>query len=283
MPFVPRRGRSRYAGDVTETTATAPTLKDSGRPRWLDFGLLIAVVPIVLAAARIVLYSGGDPVLMRVLIETLNVTTLLLGTILPMLPLLFWLALQPLIADASLTRQLLTKRAPSRNWWLLLLIAFPALYVLVGPWPDSLRGLAYLAGALALGACTVWVFGVLRERRRGARWRHALRVRLTWGRGPVTGDAAHVLIVPVVLLLVIFAVPRGFWLPLESVTVDSQEVRGYVLQVEDGWATVLTEDRGVERYPAASMTARDICDQGEYESLITVIAGGTAPPASGCP
>ncbi|TQJ30132.1 hypothetical protein [Microbacterium sp. SLBN-146] len=259
-----------------------PAQAKVARSRWLDVGVLVAVLPVAMAALRIVLYSGGDPVLMRVLIETLDVPTLLLGTLLPLLPLLFWLALQPLITDAPLTRQLLRRTAPNRNWWLVLIIALPLLYVLVGPWPDTIETILWFGGALALGALTVWGVGVFRWRRAGHPWRTALRVRVTIASQPL-GSVTHLLLVSVVLIVVIFAMPRGFWLPLESITADGADLTGYVLQSEDGWTTVMTEGRAIERFPAASVTSRTVCDQGEYESLITVLVGGTAPLSSPCP
>jgi hypothetical protein len=273
-----------YADSVSESASGVPAVDPqqarTPRNRWLDTALLIALLPVTVAAVRIVLYSGGDPTLMRVLIETLDVTTLLLGTLLPIFPVALWLAFQPLLTDLPLARKLLTQKHPYRNWWLILIVALPVLYVLVGPWPTALTTLGWVVGAAAVGALSGWIIGVIRTHASGRTWRDSLRVRLTWG-DPV-GSVSRLLIVPIVMIAVIFAVPRGFWLPLESVTAEDNQVTGYVLQTEDGWTTVMTEDRAVHRYPADAVTARTICDQGEYTSLITLIAGGSPPPASHC-
>lgn len=266
-----------------QTAEDAPKPEKAARSRWLDVGVLVAVLPVAMAALRIVLFSGGDPVLMRVLVETLDVPTLLLGTLLPLLPILFWLALQPLIMDAPLTRQLIQRNAPNRNWWLVLVIALPVLYLLLGPWPNTLETILWLCGAFALGALTVWALGVWLWRRAGHPWGKSLRsARVTLASNPV-GSVAHVLLVPALLVVFIFAMPKAFWLPLESITADGSGLTGYVLQSEDGWTTVMTEDRAIERYPAAAVTSRTVCDQGEYESLITIISGGTAAHSSPCP
>lgn len=235
-----------------------------------------------LAALRIVLYSGGDPVLMKVLVETLDVTTLLLGTLLPLLPVLFWLALQPLIADASLARQLLEKGVPRRRWWLGLVLLLAAFYLLVGPWPSTIQGFGYLALAMLAGALTVSLVAVIRARRAGVSWRDAVRIRLTWGRSPVVGDVSHLLLVPVLMVVLVFAMPQGFWLPRESITADGEAVTGYTLQSKDGWTTIMTEERAVVRYPSASVTVREVCDQGEYKSLMTVLLNLDAPPKVAC-
>lgn len=274
-----------YADTVTDsaadTSTAGPTKATTPRARWLDAALLIALLPVTAAAVRIVLYSGGDPTLMRVLIETLDVTTLLLGTLLPMFPLALWLVFQPLITDLPLTRKLVTQKHPTRSWWLALIIALPLLYVLIGPWPNALRTIGWVAVGLLLGALTLWTVGVLRTRASGGTWRDSLRVRLTVGTTPL-GGRGHLLIAPLVLVAVILVTPRGFWLPLESITTENSQVAGYVLQTENDWTTVMTEERAIFRYPADSITARFVCDQGEYTSLITVIAGGTPPPTSAC-
>jgi hypothetical protein len=57
---------------VTEVSKEASGGTQKSRGLWADFGVLAAVLPIGLAALRIVVYSGGDPTLMRVLIQTLN-------------------------------------------------------------------------------------------------------------------------------------------------------------------------------------------------------------------
>lgn len=275
----------RYADTVIESAAdnptTDPTEVASPRTRWLDAALLIALLPVTVAAVRIVLYSGGDPTLMRVLIETLDVTTLLLGTLLPMFPLALWVVVQPLIMDLPLARKLLTQKHPYRIWWLVLIIALPVLYVLVGPWPDALRTIGWVAIGLLIGTLALWIVGVVQTRASGRTWRASFRVRVGIGTTPLNG-MKPLLIAPIVLAVAILVIPRGFWLPLESVTTDSGQITGYVLQTENDWATVMTEDRAILRYPADSVEARVVCDQGQYTSLITLIAGGNPPASSTC-
>ena len=43
--------------EVTETNQTHKGL------RWLDVGIILAVAPIVVASLRVVIFTGGDPVL----------------------------------------------------------------------------------------------------------------------------------------------------------------------------------------------------------------------------
>jgi hypothetical protein len=267
---------------VTEVSKEASGGTQKSRGLWADFGVLAAVLPIGLAALRIVVYSGGDPTLMRVLIQTLNITTLLLGTVLPVLPMLFLLALQPLIADMSLARTLVSRGASRRRWWLLLILVLPVLYLLVGPWPTTLRTFGYGAGALALGVIVVWIIGVHRARRSHAPWRQALKVRVTFAKLPPVGRSSHVFLAPVFVVAVVLFMPQGSWLPLESIQVDQKQVDGYVLQIEDWWATLLTKDRVVERYPADLVTDRQVCDQGNYRSLATMISGVSGTVRTAC-
>lgn len=276
---------SHYADHVSEAS-TAPTSdspeKASIRPRWLDFGILIATVPMALAALRIVLYSGGDPALMRVLVETLDVTTLLLGTILPILPALFWLAIQPLVVDMSLARQLLEKGAPRRKWWIGLALTLILFYLLVGPWPETIQTFGHVLIGLAAAVVLVSAIALIRGRKSGLSWREAAKFRLHWRRDATLGKASHLLIAPVVVIGVILAMPEGFWLPRESITTAEQTTTGYVLETKEGWATVMTEERTILRIPAPSITARLVCDQGEYTSLITVLLRLESPPKEVC-
>ncbi len=250
------------------------------RPRWLDVSVAIAVLPIAVAALRILLYSGGDPVLMKVLVDTLDIPTLILGTLLPLLPALLWLPLQPLILDASLARQLLGGK--SRTLWIILVLVLVLIYLLIGPWPSTIEMLRNCVIGAATGAAIAYCWYVFKERRAGHRWLTALRVRLGWGVAPPVGRPIHVLIIPLVVLAAVFAMPLGMWLPLERVTTGSTPVLAYVLQNENDWATLMEEDKTVLRVPATSITERAICDQGEYESLITTWTGGAKTTPSVC-
>lgn len=87
---------------------------------------------------------------------------------------------------------------------------------------------------------------------------------------------------PLVVLAVIFAVPGGMWLPLERVTIGFSEVVAYVLENENGWATLMEEDKTIMRAPATAITERVVCDQGEYQSLLTIWAGGSEPTPQSC-
>ena len=111
--------------EVTETNQTHKGL------RWLDVGIILAVAPIVVASLRVVIFTGGDPVLTQVLIENLDVRTLLLGSFFSILPAMAMVASSFLMVEKSLAGRLLGGDKKGRRRWgtliggiILLLVVF---------------------------------------------------------------------------------------------------------------------------------------------------------------
>lgn len=243
------------------------------RSKWLDFGILLASVPILLASLRILIFSGGDPVLMKVLVETLDIQTLLLGTVLPVLPMVLVPILQPLIYDGGMARKLMGTESKQRLWWFLAVAILVSLFVLLGPYPSALRTVRNLTIAILAGVLSTYVLFSIRALIKKESLKGVLRSRFYWGSESSIFRPIHLLMGPVVFLTVVFAQPSTMWLPLEQMVVKGQSHNGYVLEESGNWVTMLGKDKSVMRAPSASISKRVVCDQGKHTSLLIIWFG----------
>lgn len=259
------------------TDGDRATIRASSR-LWLDVSLWIAAVPFAAAGVRVLLYSGGDPTLLRVLIETLDVVTIVLGTLLPVLPLLVGAAIYPLLIDLSLTRRLVTSGSPTRRWGMLtLIVAALAFWVALSPWPSAATTIAYLAVGVALGVILTYLWTFARWLTAGYTVRRsileAFKVRVTIGGQEPVGKSWHVIAIAGIFLILTFATSPTMWLPQENIVTSTEKISGYVLQATEEWTTILSVDKQVTIVKPIDVSSREVCGQGEYSSLITVLWG----------
>lgn len=133
-----------------------------------------------------------------------------------------------------------------------------------------------------LGVFVAYVAEIFIWKRAGKSWRDSLRFRVTLRGGPSVGNLRHMVLIPIVVLVVLMATPKGFWLPLEKIKVDNSHATGYILQSKDGWSTFMSEDRALYRFPTDAVTERQICGQGEYLSLVTLLLAQEVPKRLNC-
>ncbi|WP_029151241.1 hypothetical protein [Microbacterium indicum] len=234
---------------------------------WTHAAILIAILPVVVAAIRVMLYSGGDPVVMKTLVETLNILTLLLGTFLPLLPLLVYFAFQMLMARTPAFNAAI-RTAKGR----LALFAGAAFWLLLGPFPATV----WLVGAVVFGLVTGWLLlRYVKPWRRLHEW-----MAPGPGKTPPTSPAY---ITTIVLLVTLLVVPQGMWLPLERVTRSgSADQFVYVLKDAEGWTTTITNNRSIDVFKSSEVTARVVCDQGQYASILTMMTGADPDTRDKC-
>lgn len=253
----------------------------SWHPRWADIGVIVAVTPILLAAARVLLFSGGDPTLFRVLVQTLNVPTVLLGTSIAVLPVVALLPLFMVATEPSALRYF--ARAPwfSFTFFAYFVLAFVA--IVFGPWP-SMGWSALLVVIVFLGFWSIRrLRHAVRAYRRGLTARSAARASLpVIVRAPTEAwkDSAWAPLVIVALTLVSL---QSMWLPLERVVlVDGEAMTGFVMEERPEWTTFLTDQRAVHRIPTDQMEERTVCSQGEFSSLFMSWANSAPEDAPTC-
>lgn len=237
------------------------------RVRSLDVALWIAAVPVMIAGVRLLMFSKGDPVLLRVLFENFQILPLLTASALLVLP---WATLSTAILmllnrSARVVLAGWIRDLPAATTLGILAIVvvvmtspFPMAYWIAGAW------FAVLAVSIISRIPNQWAGRVTRI------------VNVADSNTP--GSMFYsVLVVP--LILTILPAWSSFWLPLEDVVTSSETHSAYVLGDADGWTTLLMADRAVLRIPSSEITERIVCDQGE---AVTVQLLGEDPDAPKC-
>jgi hypothetical protein len=95
----------------------------------LNTALLIALIPVTAAAVRIWVYSGGDNTLFLVLLRTINIPAVLIGTMILMIPSL--LTIFAVVALMNLEAGRWTKRKLSEHRFVSNVL-FPASLIVIG-------------------------------------------------------------------------------------------------------------------------------------------------------
>lgn len=240
----------------------APTTADAhaSRPRGRNLALILATAPVLIAAVRVVMFSGGDQALLATLAQTLDLRAILIPSVLPVGAFVVVLAVWTAIGDPKLGRGLVAgvNRAAPYLWFVVpLVLGFFALV----PWTVAV---GVLVLALLLGAIR-W-FGTRRSHKKGKEWRGFVEDGLaTLG----------------LLTMVYLALGTPMWLPLERVDFrDGTTSIGYVLSEEGAWVTFLTDEgHRVERIQAVDVVERQVCNDSSSRSLVLVARGDTPQPA----
>lgn len=237
---------------VDRAEPTAPTVVDSRStaPLWLDVGLIVAIAPLAFIAARILVFAGGDFTLMRTITSNFDVVGAVLGTALPVVPFAFFTV--ALVWVTSIPRKAEIRTERRRRWTLLgLILLLLAAFILVAQWPYS----AMSALAVVIGMPVGYLMA--RRRARVERSRRSRRPYLFTPRGLWTTTIAYA--VGCLILL-----PAGLWLPKERIVVaGGGELDGYVVNIDENWATIISEAdgvKGVTYLETDTIWSREACD-----------------------
>ena len=234
---------------------------------WTHAAALIAALPFVMAGVRVLFYSGGDPVVLKALVETVNITTLLLGTFLPLLPLLALFFFQTMAFNGVAFSRIWRTR-----WGRGALLLVYVVWMLIGQLPTTLW--------VTVGLIAGLVSRVL-LRRLAPKFLDTATAYL----GPTKSrsvDSTSVIATAGVLIFVL-AVPQGMWVPLERLSLDGEGDKiAYVLEDSEGWTTTIAQNRSIDVFKSAEVTGRVVCDQGNYQSLMTLMTRSDPSPRDEC-
>ena len=249
-----RRQRSKGA----LTPAREPASPALTQRTWIASNAvaLAALVPVVLATARLIAFSGGDLALLSTLVQTLDVPAVLIGSIAPALAWVLGFALFVVIANRHIT--------PAATRWFgqanplarLVVLLWFMLAVFATPWPAvSMLIVLPLAG---------WLY----------RWVTGL-----WDRrsGYVPADVVAV----VTSMVLTFLVTPVAWMPAEIVTyADERTESVYVAEDSNGWVTTISvETHRVEKVPSSELVSRQVCNPAPSRSLLALTSGLDPQPA----
>jgi len=209
----------------------------------VDVALVIALAPLVAAALRIWMYAGGDNALFLVLLQTLDVGAVLIGTAVLLIPTLMIILVFVLATDGK-ARSVIS--AWLRRHLGVLQIVVPVVLVVIGytvDWQSLLGFVAMVGLAIAYYFTVRWI-----ERRRR-------NVDVARRRPGPDSIAAIISVVAVFLVL-----PGHMWVSLERISIQGRSAEvGYVLESSGEWTTVLTRDRTIDILATPDIRSRDIC------------------------
>lgn len=211
---------------------------------------LLALAPVLVAAARVLVFSGGDPAVLATVVRGLDIPAVVLASLGSTLGLIVGYTLYVVIANRHVTPVgLRWFRGASPLALTLLLIL-----VLGVVWLSPLQQLLMVAAFILLGVVFRVVSGVV-DRRRGTY---------------VPAD------VPAIAAVIVFALlgnMSGTWMPAEVVGLDDGSSRvAYVVGTSDGWVTTIgVHDMAVELVPSAEIASRHVCDLTAQRSLSQIL------------
>lgn len=197
------------------------------------------VVPILFACMRLIVVSRGDAETLRALVQNLNITALVLATILPLgSTVAVWLLFGSFLMAVS-------KNTKNRGAWglafLLLLVATPVL--------------VFCAMTLLHATINAAIFVVLIVVLAGLAISQKTRAKLAQ-RFFTFGTVLSIITVLVAPFVIILAL-SGMWLPTEQITVGGEvHVPVYVLSSDDRWTVYMDDGHKVHTVPTEDITQR---------------------------
>jgi hypothetical protein len=225
---------------------------------WRDFALFAPLAAIVAASLRVFIVSGSEPSVLRFLIKSLDIPSLLLATIVPAIPYsLLWLIAASCFIRVNLfpNKTLLDVAANSGAWVLRLAITF---FVALG-----IQSLALLV-TLLIPFLTI--FALKRLVRRGTKIDES-RGRNTIGVNPERAFSVILAVssaCSVTMGLIMVLATSPMWLPAERIVVDGRTdaVVGYVIEVgDDRTAIADTRGNGVIFVDNEKIKERALCNE----------------------
>jgi hypothetical protein len=220
---------------------------------------LLALAPVVIAAARIVGFSRGDPALLAALVQDLNVPAVILGGVVPFLGVVLAFALNVVIANRHITPLAGRWLKGLGPFWSGLLNVTVLLIVVTTPLRDAL--------ALVLLPLIGWGYRVVSGRmdRREGRYIPADVTALVAG------------------YVLLFLQTWGPWMSEEALRLDDGSTRSaYVVASVEGWTTLVDADsRHVSRIRSVTILEREVCGSGRGPTLLHVLSGSSVQPP--CP
>ena len=242
------------------TTDKTEQKRSRSRLKWSDITLLIAVLPIVVAALRIWLFSGGDTAVFLTLLRTLDITAVLVGTGALMIPTLLMILLVIVVTDWK-AREYLGEKMAQSSWyiWAVLIVGIVLLYT-ASWWAYVGMGIVAIFLLLVFLITRYWPWGSSN-----------VLDRVMSRKGSTTRPDSLTTLVST--LAVFLMAPTSMWLPLERIGIqDRDPTSGYVLETDSEWTTILTgKGTKVEVIRSGQVESREICDSNFKGSIATSI------------
>lgn len=224
---------------------------------WRDhIGLILTLFPIMAAVVRIFVVSYGDSATLAVLVRTLNVTSVVVGTFAQLVPYVSAIA-----AYACWVRVINISESPDRR-----MIGLARVYAVIATIAAMI-----IAGFASLSISISVAIGVLIS---------AITIRRA------ARSSGFVLVGAALALALTALLTPTMWLPAESIILkDGAQVAGYVLEVSDQYVTVLIRGAPDVRIIQQELVeTRAICKSDDQLPSVAALITGTAEKRPGaCP
>lgn len=211
---------------------------------------VLGIVPLVYASIRIVLVSQGDRATIATLLSNLNILSLILGTILPVITTAIFYASA---AGVSVCLKGFKSKDAVKTTSSLygMVVSLALLVIAIGLSSPIVAGV--LIGGLLLTGLLTWLFS---------------------GRKSTQFLDPRVALVSAIMTSTLPIVSSSMWLPAELL-VQTQDRTGsvvYVISSDEDAITVLEINQGVKRIPLGQVKSRTLCNVEESDpSLIAMI------------
>jgi hypothetical protein len=206
---------------------------------------LIGLIPVVFACLHLMIVSRGDAQTLRSLVQNLNVTALVLATVLPLgTTILVWAFLISL--GLTMIKPKGQRKARAQTTILLFTLAtFIGFFAM--PLLAAVVNLAILATLLSFAAVSRWA-----NKKEG--WQPAKKFfafsAFAW--------ATALILVPLLIWLGFL----GVWMPQERITLGATQViePAYVLSYDDHWTKYMDGSHKMHIVPTRDITCREVVD-----------------------
>lgn len=232
------------------------------QPRsWLRSNALAvaALVPIAVAAARIAVFSGGEPALLATLVQSIDVPAIVLSSIVPAAGFMVGFFTFVTIANSELSPHVL-RAVRSASGPANAVFAFTLILVV---YLSSLSQLVAIAAMVALGI----VYRLTSD-------------RIDKKRGSSVSADVPAVVASFMFTVLFTAAP---WMPTEAVQLEDNTIQvAYVVSAGNGWTTLVdAETKLVSRIDDDDVLARTVCSKPRPRSLAQVMGNVEPPPR--CP
>lgn len=246
----------------------APVQPDHAQPQpaeqprsWLRSNALAvaALVPIAVAAARIAVFSGGEPALLAALVQSIDVPAVVLSSIVPAAGLMTGFFAFVTIANAEVSPHVL-RAVRSASGFANAVVAFTLILIV---YLSSLDQLAAIAAMIALGI----LYRLVSD-------------RIDKKRGRSIPADVPAIVAGFAFTVLFTAAP---WMPTEAVQLEDDTIQvAYVVSSGSGWTTLVdAETKQVSRIDDDDVIARTVCSEPRPRSLARVMGSVGSPPP--CP
>lgn len=201
------------------------------------------------------MYAGGDISLFLILLRTLDIPTVIIGTITLAIPYILMIIFLIFLTDYKARKKIIDKLS-AYSW--VAAIGIPAVATIM-LYTAPIPVIFYWTFVLLVGVAYALLKSIRIRRYPDGLMSKFSKVGSAWPKdwiSTVFSVAATFLIIQ-----------SNMWLPLERISFSSKKEVGYVLQVTSEWTTLLTKNRGTVVIATKDIATREVCKVANVNTI----------------